>query len=40
MVIDALAMAVRNRGPGIGDVVFHSDYADVDVKPENLRMAC
>ena len=25
MVIDALAMAVRNRDPGIGDVVFHSD---------------
>jgi putative transposase len=25
MVIDALAMAVRNRNPGIGDVVFHSD---------------
>ena len=25
IVIDALAMAVRNRDPGIGDVVFHSD---------------
>ena len=25
MVIDALAMAARNRNPGIGDVVFHSD---------------
>ena len=25
MVIDALAMAARNRDPGIGDVVFHSD---------------
>jgi putative transposase len=25
MVIDALAMAVRNRDPGTGDVVFHSD---------------
>jgi len=25
MVIDALTMAVRNRDPGIGDVVFHSD---------------
>jgi putative transposase len=25
LVIDALAMAVRNRNPGIGDVVFHSD---------------
>ena len=21
-------------------VIFHSDYAEVDVKPENLRMAC
>ena len=25
LVIEALVMAVRNRGPGIGDVVFHSD---------------
>lgn len=25
LVIDALAMAVRNRDPGIGEVVFHSD---------------
>ena len=25
MVIDALAMAMRNRDPGIGNVVFHSD---------------
>jgi putative transposase len=25
LVIGALAMAVRNRDPGIGDVVFHSD---------------
>ncbi len=25
MVIDALAMATRNRNPGIGDVDFHSD---------------
>ena len=25
LVIEALVMAVRNRDPGIGDVVFHSD---------------
>jgi hypothetical protein len=21
-------------------VIMHTDYAEVDVKPENLRMAC
>jgi putative transposase len=40
LVIDAFRMAVANRRPGTGEVVFHSDYAEVDVKPENLRMAC
>ena len=39
MVIDALAMAVRNRDPGIGDVVFHSDYAEDGVKPRNYGLA-
>jgi putative transposase len=36
----ALAMAVAVRGGAVPGVVFHSDYAEVDVKPENLRMAC
>ena len=40
LVTGALAMALASRNPGIGEVVFHSDYAEVDVKPENLRMAC
>jgi len=25
LVLDAMKMAVRNRGPGIGEVVLHSD---------------
>jgi putative transposase len=44
LVLDALDMALWHRaragrrpGPGL---VHHSDYAEVDVKPENLRMAC
>jgi len=36
----ALAMAVAVRGGQVPAVVFHTDYAEVDVKPENLRMAC
>ena len=36
---DALANAVAARYPDPG-VIFHSDYAEVDVKPEHLRMAC
>jgi transposase InsO family protein len=39
LVIDALIMAITVRKPPPG-VIFHSDYAEVDVKPENLRMAC
>ena len=39
LVEDALAMAFAQRRPVAG-VIFHSDYAEVDVKPENLRMAC
>ncbi len=39
LVADALANAVAARYPDPG-VIFHSDYAEVDVKPENLRMAC
>jgi len=36
----ALAMAAAVRGGRTAGVIFHSDYAEVDVKPENLRMAC
>jgi putative transposase len=36
----ALAMAVAMRGGQVPGVVFHTDYAEVDVKPEDLRMAC
>ena len=32
-------MAARNY-PLAESAIFHSDYAEVDVKPENLRMAC
>jgi transposase InsO family protein len=39
LAADALANAVAAREPDPG-VIFHSDYAEVDVKPENLRMAC
>jgi hypothetical protein len=35
----ALAMAVAVRGGTVPGVVFHTDYAEVDVKPENLRLA-
>ena len=35
----ALAMAGAVRGGSVPGVVFHTDYADVGVKPENLRMA-
>ncbi|MGH3396154.1 MAG: hypothetical protein ACRDPO_15860, partial [Streptosporangiaceae bacterium] len=39
LVTAALDMAIAARRPSSG-VIFHSDYAEVDVKPENLRMAC
>jgi hypothetical protein len=32
-------MAVAARGGAVPGVVFHTDYAEVDVKPESLRMA-
>jgi putative transposase len=39
LVSDALGNAVVARGPAPG-VIFHSDYAEVDVKPRNRRLAC
>jgi putative transposase len=41
LALDALEMAIwARRHEDIGGLVHHSDYAEVDVKPENLRMAC
>jgi len=43
LVLDALVMAVaarRREGVTVAGAIHHSDYAEVDVKPENLRMAC
>jgi transposase InsO family protein len=39
LIQQAIEMAARNR-PLAAKAIFHSDYAEVDVKPENLRMAC
>jgi putative transposase len=36
----ALAMAVTVRGGAVPGVVFHSDYAEVGVKPRNRDLAC
>jgi putative transposase len=36
----AIKMAVATRGGNVAGVIFHTDYAEVDVKPENLRMSC
>jgi transposase InsO family protein len=36
----ALVMAAAVRGGNVAGVVFHSDYAEDGVKPENLTMAC
>jgi carbonic anhydrase len=34
-------MVSRGDGPRFEvAVIHHTDYAEVDVKPENLRMAC
>ena len=41
LALDALEMAVwARRDEDLSGLVHHSDYAEVDVKPENLRMAC
>jgi hypothetical protein len=39
LIADAIEMAERNLDLPEG-AVFHSDYAEVDVKPGNLGMAC
>jgi transposase InsO family protein len=39
LVSAALGNALATRDPAPG-VIFHSDYAEVGVKPRNLRMAC
>ena len=39
LVTDALSMALTRRNPGIGEVVFHSDYAEDGVKPRNCGLA-
>jgi len=39
LITRAIEMAARNVVLS-ADAVFNSDYAEVDVKPENLRMAC
>ena len=35
-----MAAAVRGGGPVIDGVIFHTDYAEVGVKPRNRGMAC
>ena len=39
LVIDALDMALARHSPPAG-VIFHSDYAEVFVKPRTREMAC
>jgi putative transposase len=40
LATDALRMAIEGQRPGIGDVVIHSDYAEVCVKPRIHGLAC
>jgi len=40
LVTDALQMASHNVEFTAGDTIFHSDYAEVLVKPRNLRFDC
>jgi len=40
LVEDALKMAITMRGQRPEKVIFHSDYAELCVKPRNRRMAC
>ena len=39
LISSAIEMAARNLDLPEG-AIFHSDYAEVDVKPENLKLAC
>jgi HTH-like domain/Integrase core domain len=36
----ALCMAIAVRGGSVAGVIFHTDYAEVGVKPRNREMAC
>lgn len=36
----ALCVAIAVRGGDVAGVVFHTDYAEVVVKPRNCRLAC
>ena len=36
----ALVMAVAVRGGQVPGVIIHTDYAEVCVKPRNLKIAC
>ncbi len=40
LAVATLNMAAANRGGDIDGVIFHSDYAEVCVKPRNCGMAC
>jgi len=42
LACDAIRMAVAVRGgaENIAEVIFHTDYAEVDVMPSNHRLAC
>ena len=41
LALDALEMAVWSRGDRMdGQLVHHSDYAEVGVKPRNRDLAC
>jgi len=38
LITSAIEMAARNLGPP-ADAIFHSDYAEVGVKPRNCGLA-
>ena len=40
LAYSALVMAVTVRGGRVPGVILHTDYAEVDVKPRNRRLAC
>jgi hypothetical protein len=39
LITAAIEMAARNIGLPV-DAIFHSDYAEVGVKPRNRELAC